>query len=81
MSRHREAAASRLGALLSGGDHARARAEARRLLADPGATEADRQEAGAALASLRPEPGAVAVAAIGAALALAVVGWLLLGGR
>jgi len=81
MSRHREAAATRLGTLLAGGDHARVRAEARRLLADPAASEADRQSAAAALASLRPELGAVAVTILGVTLALVVAGWLLAGGR
>ena len=81
MSRHREASSSRLATLLATGDHLRARVEARRLLANPATGEAGKQEASAALASLRPEPGAVAVVALGASLALVVAGWLLSGGR
>jgi hypothetical protein len=49
------AAGDRLGALFALGDARGARAEARRLLAGPGASEADREAARAALARAAPE--------------------------
>ena len=67
----------RLDALLRQGDHAEARAEARRLMEDAPATEESRRRAAAVLASLAPEPGAVGVGLAGLVLALAVTGWLL----
>ena len=77
--KEQRAAAARLAALLERGDHRAARAEARRLLAAEGAGEAERRDAAAVLASLEPEPGAVAVGLGGAAAAAAIVGWLLAG--
>ncbi|HET6923523.1 MAG TPA: hypothetical protein VFI16_10295 [Anaeromyxobacteraceae bacterium] len=65
---------ARLEALLERGDWRAAGAEARALLADPGADEVEREAAEAARARLRPEPGALAVGAAGlVALAVAVV--------
>jgi ferric-dicitrate binding protein FerR (iron transport regulator) len=66
-----------LAALLVAGDHARARAEARRLLADAGTPEPLRREAAELLPALGPERGAVAVGLFGVALAAAIFGWLL----
>jgi hypothetical protein len=66
--------AARLEALIERGDWRGAGAEARALLADPAADEAEREVAEAARVRLRPEPGALAVGAAGlAALAVAVV--------
>jgi hypothetical protein len=66
--------AARLEALLERGDWRAARAAARALLGDPAADEAERAAAEAARARLRPEPGALAVGAVGlAALTAAVV--------
>ena len=66
--------AARLEALLERGDWRGAGAAARALLADPAADEAERVAGEAALARLRPEPGALAVGAAGlAALTAAVV--------
>lgn len=69
----------RLRELLDAGDHRAAAEEARRRVADAGASAADRAAAAAALASLRPEPGAVAVGLVGLALSAAVVLWTALG--
>jgi hypothetical protein len=64
----------RLEALLGRGDWRGAGVEARAILADPGASDADRTAAEAARARLRPEPGALAVGAAGlATLIVAVV--------
>ncbi|HET9553616.1 MAG TPA: hypothetical protein VFP50_11675 [Anaeromyxobacteraceae bacterium] len=70
-------AAGRLAALLDAGDHAEARAEAERILASAGATEAERKAAAELVASLRPEPAAVVVGLAGVATAAAIVAWLL----
>lgn len=67
----------RIRELLEAGDHRGAAEEARRRLADPGAD--GRDAAAAALASLRPEPGAVAVGLLGVALSVAVVLFTALG--
>jgi hypothetical protein len=69
----------RLAALLEVGDHGAARREARRILGDPAADEAARREAAAVLASLEPEPGAVAVGLGGVLLGAIIVGWMLAG--
>jgi hypothetical protein len=61
-----------LRALLDAGDHRSAGVEARRTLADPAALPEEQDGARAALASLRPEPGAVVTGLAGAALAVAV---------
>jgi hypothetical protein len=68
-----------LATLLEAGDHGAARREARARLGDPSTDEAGRREAAAVLASLEPEPGAVAVGLGGVLLAAAIVGWLLAG--
>jgi hypothetical protein len=73
------AAAGRLAALLESGDHRAARAEAMALRADPTAPEADRVAAAEVLASLRPEPAAVAVGLAGAVAALLIAARVLLG--
>jgi hypothetical protein len=70
----------RLRALLDAGDHRRARAEARELLAAPSAGAAERAEASAVLASLAPERGAVVAGAIGVAVAAALAAWTILAG-
>ena len=73
-TKRRPERAARLGALLERGDWRGAGAEARALLADPAADEAERAAGEATLGRLRPEPGALAVGAVGlAALAVAVV--------
>jgi hypothetical protein len=72
-------AGTRLGALLDGGDHRAARAEATRLLADPSVPEAERTAAAAALASLQPEPAAALVGLAGVAAALLIAARVLLG--
>lgn len=64
--------ALRIRALLDAGDHGAAAGEARRLLADAAATDGERAEAGAILASLAPERGAVLAGALGLAAALAL---------
>ena len=70
--------AARLQALLERGDWRGARGEAHALLADPSIAGADRAAAEAAARRLRPEPGALAVGAIGlVVLAVAVVFGLL----
>ncbi|HUL60832.1 MAG TPA: hypothetical protein VLU43_16245 [Anaeromyxobacteraceae bacterium] len=68
----------RIAALLECGDHRAAGEEARRILADPAAPAQVREEAAAALARLRPEPGAALAAALGVAIALAVAAGVLL---
>ncbi len=67
-------------AALESGDHAAARAAARGILADPGASEEDRAAARDALASLRPEPAAAAAAAIGVVAAVVIAVLVLLRG-
>lgn len=82
MSRKQKAAAtpSRLEALLASGDHRAAARDARAVLADPGATPEQRAQASAVLASLTPEPLAVAFGLAGAAAAVALAVWAALGG-
>jgi hypothetical protein len=64
--------ASRLEALLRVGDLGGARAEARRVLADPDAGDPDREAAAAALRRASPERAAAIAAAVGFAFFLAV---------
>lgn len=78
--RPRAGRAGRVRELLEAGDHREAAAEARRGLADAAAGEEERAVLAAALASLRPEPGAVAVGVGGLVLSLAVTLWTVLGG-
>jgi hypothetical protein len=82
MSRKQKAAAtpSRLEALLASGDHRAAAREARAVLADPAAAPGERAQAAAALASLAPEPLALAFGLAGAVAALALAAWAALGG-
>ncbi len=69
---------ARLEALFERGDWRGARAEAGAMLADPAAGEGERAAAEAAMRRLRPEPGALAVGAVGLViLAVAVVFGLL----
>jgi hypothetical protein len=80
MAKNRKGAgAARLEALLRVGDLRQARAEARRLLADPEASDADRQAAAAALVRTGPERAAAIAAAAGLVLFLtaALLGILL----
>lgn len=70
--RTRPGRARRIGALLEAGDHRAAAAEAMRVLADRASGEDERRAAGAALSSLRPEPGAVAVGVAGVLLAMGI---------
>jgi hypothetical protein len=72
-------AASRLVALLEAGDHRAARAEAAALLSDAATPEAEKSAAAEVLASLRPEPAAVAVGLAGLAAALLITARLLIG--
>jgi hypothetical protein len=76
----RNPAGARLRALLDAGDHRAVRAEARTLLADPAAPEADRADAAAVLASLAPDRGVVAAGAAGVAIAVALAAFALLAG-
>ncbi len=76
----RNAGGSRLRALLDAGDHRTARAEARAKLGDPAASETEREEAGAVLASLAPDRGIVAAGLVGVAVALGLIAWTLLAG-
>jgi hypothetical protein len=78
-ARRERGPSGRLATLLEVGDHGAARREARRVLGDPAADEAARREAAAVLASLEPEPGAVAVGLGGVVLGAAIVGWILAG--
>jgi hypothetical protein len=71
----RPARAERVRTLLEGGDHGGARAEARGLLADPEANEAERKVARAALDGLAPDRGAVIAGVVGAIAALAIGLW------
>lgn len=72
--------AQRVAELLGAGDHRAAAGLARAILADPDAAEAERAGARSALASLRPEPGAVGAGAAALALAAATTIWTLLHG-
>jgi hypothetical protein len=74
------AAGGRVTALLDAGDHGRAAAEARALLADAKTPEVERAEAAVVLASLAPDRGVVLAGAMGVAVALALVAWTLLAG-
>jgi hypothetical protein len=76
----RASPADRIRTLLDAGDHRAARAEARALLADPAAADADRGNAAAALASLAPEPGAVVAGVLGVAAAVVLATLLVLRG-
>jgi hypothetical protein len=76
--RGRRGVGERLDGLVEAGDHAAARAEARRVAGDPAASEEDRQAAAGLLRSLQPDGGAVGVGLSGLALALAVTAWLLI---
>jgi len=78
-TRRDRSAGERLDALVEAGDHAAARSGARRLAADPAATQADREAAAGLLRSLQPDGGAVGVGLAGLALASAVAAWLLVG--
>jgi hypothetical protein len=77
--RTRSGRARRLEALLEGGDHRAAAAEARRVLADAESGDEGHRAARQVLASLRPEPGAVGAGLGGVLLALAVTLWTVLG--
>jgi hypothetical protein len=70
----------RLGALLSSGDYAGARDAARGVLADPAASDGDREAAIRTLKRLRPDPGAVVTAVVCIAIALGVAAWKLMQG-
>jgi hypothetical protein len=70
----------RLRELLEAGDHRQARAEARAILADAAAPEADRAEAAAVLSSLAPDRMVVAAGLVGIAVAIALAVWALLAG-
>ncbi len=72
--------AERIRALLEAGDHRRARAEARAVLADASASERERGAAARALASLAPDRGVVAAGVLGVAVAVAILASVLLRG-
>lgn len=76
-ARRERGVGERLDALVAAGDHAAARAEARRVAADPAASQAEREAAAGLLRSLRPDGGAVGVGLAGLTLASAVLAWLL----
>ena len=82
MSRKEKATArpARLETVLASGDHRAAALEARATLADAGASPEQRARAGAVLASLAPDPFAVALGILGALLAIALSAWLAAGG-
>jgi len=82
MSRKERAGArpERLAELLSSGAHATARREAAATLSDPDAPSQRRERPRAVLAALAPEPGALLAGLLGVVIALALVGWVLLGG-
>ncbi|HVO21449.1 MAG TPA: hypothetical protein VMU15_19465 [Anaeromyxobacter sp.] len=82
MSRKERAGArpERLAELLASGAHASARREATAVLSDPDAPPQRKERARATLAALAPEPGALLAGLVGVAIALAVSGWVLLGG-
>jgi hypothetical protein len=77
--RHRPSP-DRLAALLASGAHAGAARAARAAPAEPGASEEERARAGSVLASLGPEPFAVAAGLAGVAVAIAIGIWLAMGG-
>lgn len=70
----------RLAALLASGAHADAARAARAALAEPAASPEERARAGAALASLAPEPFAVIAGLAGVALAIVLGIWVAMGG-
>jgi hypothetical protein len=74
-------AGGRLTALLDAGDHAAAGAQARGVVADPAAGEAEKAEAAAVLASLAPDRGVALTGAAGVVIALVIGAWTLLAGR
>lgn len=78
--RGRTGRAERVRALLAGGDHAAAAAEARALLADPSSAEPERAAARAALDGLAPDRGAVLAGALAIAVAVAVALWTVAAG-
>ena len=65
---------------LSSGAHASARRAAVAALSDPEAPPQRRERARQVLAALAPEPGALLAGLVGLVIALAVSGWLLIGG-
>ncbi len=67
----------RLEVLLDAGDHAAARAEARRVLADAATGGETRARASEALRSIAPERAAGVMGAIALVTAVAVGAWLL----
>lgn len=73
-------AGARLKALLDAGDHGAAAAEARAILEDAAAGEADRADAAEVLASLAPDRGVAIAGAIAVAAAVALGAWTLLKG-
>lgn len=70
----------RLAALVASGAHGAAALAARGTLAEPRSTPEERARAGAVLASLAPEPLAVAAGLAGVAVAIAIGIWVGLGG-
>jgi hypothetical protein len=76
----RSPGSERLRALLEAGDHRTAGAEARARLADASASDVEKAEAAAVLASLAPDRGAVVAGALGVATAIAVAAWTILAG-
>jgi hypothetical protein len=78
--RERAARADRVRALLEGGDHAAAAAEARGILSDPAAGEPERAAARAALDGLAPDRGAVVAGGVGLAVAVAIALWTVAAG-
>jgi hypothetical protein len=70
----------RLRVLLDAGDHRRARAEARAMLADASANEDARGEAAAVLASLAPDRGVLAAGLVGVLVAIALAVFTLVAG-
>lgn len=82
MSRKQKPAAAprRLDSLLASGDHRAAARDARAVLADATAAPEQRAQAGAVLASLSPEPFAVALGLAGVGVAIALAIWAAFGG-
>jgi hypothetical protein len=76
----RVARSGRLEVLLAAGAHGAAARAARAVRADDGADPEERARAGAVLASLSPDPLAVALGLLGAAGAVVLAGWLASGG-
>jgi len=66
-----------LAAALAGGDHRGARAEARRVLGDAAASEAERAEAARVLALLAPERAAAVAGGLAVVAALGLAAWVL----